>query len=391
MQFTDLVIIPRDPLLFRDGKPFNADPGAAARTLTWPMPRTCAGAVRTHIGNSCGWDWHKEGPDKAKAVTFHGPLLAARRCPRSDWQIYLHAPADAVIFRDDKELRVMRLRPWKLPDGAGCDLPEGLLPLRVERDVKPEGGFAFWSLSETAKWLADPTSADVPEDALANLPQQTRVHVRIQSETGTAHPSFLYSVRFLAFPDGMPEERWSKIDGTPPHPASAAILCRVAPPDGWQPAPSMLTLGGERKLAHVDAAGALPIEWPKMPDQLRGAVSGTKRLRLQLATPAVFSGGWKPGWLDANLQGAPPTLPNLKLKLIAAAVGRRQPVSGWDYQTNNPRPPRYTVPWGSVYFFEVLEGSVDPQALWLTPVSDEISDRNDGFGLVLPGCWDYAQ
>ncbi|MGQ9698008.1 MAG: type III-B CRISPR module-associated protein Cmr3 [Armatimonadota bacterium] len=392
MQFTDLVIMPRDPLLFRDGKPFGPDPGAAARTLTWPLPRTCAGAVRTHIGTSLGWDWSKDGPQKAKEIAFRGPLLVAKKSPDANWQVYLHAPQDAVIFRNEAgEPRAMRLSPWKTPEGAGCDLPVGLLPLRVEKDVKPEGGYVFWSLSETAKWMAEPARTDVPEDVLRGLPQQTRVHVKIRSESGTVDPGYLYSVRFLVFPDGTPLQRWQKAAETPSAAASAGMLCRIAPPDRWACEPSMLTLGGERKLAHVDSAEALSIRWPQMPEELSQAVSSSRRLRLQLATPAIFANGWKPGWLDMNLQGTPPGVQDLRLRLVAAAVGRRQPVSGWDYEKKGPRPPRYTVPAGSVYFFEVLEGSINPDALWLTPLSDEETDRRDGFGLALPGCWDYAE
>jgi hypothetical protein len=76
-------------------------------------------------------------------------------------------------------------------------------------------------------------------------------------------------------------------------------------------------------------------------------------------------------------------------------------VSGWNMRRSQfgPRPVRWCVPAGAVYFFEVLEG--DPSILadkgWLHPVSDgkEQNGRDDngdrprqaGFGLALWGVW----
>ena len=44
------LIVPRDPLIFRDGKPFTATPGERSNSLGFPFPSTLAGAVRTLVG-----------------------------------------------------------------------------------------------------------------------------------------------------------------------------------------------------------------------------------------------------------------------------------------------------------------------------------------------------
>ena len=41
------LISPRDPLIFRNGKPFTAAPGSRAETLPLPYPGTVSGATRT--------------------------------------------------------------------------------------------------------------------------------------------------------------------------------------------------------------------------------------------------------------------------------------------------------------------------------------------------------
>ena len=43
-----LLIEPRDPVIFRDGKPFAL--GLSARSIGFPMPSTVIGAIRTRCG-----------------------------------------------------------------------------------------------------------------------------------------------------------------------------------------------------------------------------------------------------------------------------------------------------------------------------------------------------
>ena len=110
---------------------------------------------------------------------------------------------------------------------------------------------------------------------------------------------------------------------------------------------------------------------------------------LTLLTPAVFSAGYRPGWLDKELIGSPPGVPGLRLQLRAAAVARWQPHSGWDLARCQPRSSRKLASAGAAYWFRIL-GNADRnelKALWLACVSDLEQDRRDGFGLVLPSPW----
>ena len=73
----------------------------------------------------------------------------------------------------------------------------------------------------------------------------------------------------------------------------------------------------------------------------------------------------------------------------AAAVERWQGISGWDLKRWQPKPARKAVATGATYWFEIL-GSPPAawvQDLWLTPLSDDVQDRRDGYGLALPGPW----
>ena len=161
-------------------------------------------------------------------------------------------------------------------------------------------------------------------------------------------------------------------------------------------------------LIQLEESGGWPVggyieaqdDW-NFPSELASRFYREEKMRMVLATPAIFSDGWKPGWLRVGQKsGAPDCWPNgLKLKLVSACIDRWKPISGWSLEDGRhgskpgPKPIRRLVPAGSVYFFEI-EGDGDATTLaknlWLKSVCDDEQDRRDGFGLALWGIWDYA-
>lgn len=390
---TTYLIEPRDPILARDARPFSAQPGAFAQSLPWPLPSTTTGAIRTYLGG----DWSQNPAVKAAQmlqVSVHGPLLVAKR-EGGQWQVYYPAPADAVIYDtqaegavgdpNKKPKKVMNLLPLpRLPEGAGCNLPDGLLPVCVTEDVKPSPEFAFWSHEYTTARLASSTPGeDPPTEGIKDLPKDSRVHVSINPETKTGVEGRLFATTSLVFPDGPLVDRGTKVGWQ-----EIGMICKVVgAPNGI--ARRLQPLAGEKRLAYIAPGDGL---WPTIPKELVEACSSSTKLKLQLVTPAIFEHGWKPGWLKEGLLGTPPGLDGISLKLVSAAVPRRGAVSGWDYKAKGPKPSRFLAPAGSVYFFEVASGSLTEQvvrSLWLSSVSDSEQDRRDGFGLAIPGIWDY--
>jgi CRISPR-associated protein Cmr3 len=155
---------------------------------------------------------------------------------------------------------------------------------------------------------------------------------------------------------------------------------------------SLHPLGGERRLVHWGLGSGGAKGWT-MPDSILSQImKGNGKVRMVLATPALFSGGWKPGWLNEGphgLEGTPPG-GDLKLRLLGVCLDRWQPLSGWSLEKGKvgQKPLRRLVPSGSVYFFEMVGGPPKEWgSLWLRPVSDDLQDRRDGFGLSLWGVW----
>ena len=200
---------------------------------------------------------------------------------------------------------------------------------------------------------------------------ERRTHVAIDRLTGAADAGKLFQT------EGMDFAARAGDDSV----VSTRLLVRFEKDLGE----TLVHLGGERRLA------ALYLEkkttWPEPPEGWLDKIRDSGGLCLTLLTPGIFSAGYRPGWLNANLTGSPPTASGLKLQLRAVAIDRWQPHSGWDLVKQQPRPTRKLAGAGTTYWFRINGGSGDLDSLWLTNVSDCDQDRRDGFGLALPSPW----
>lgn len=366
----NILIQPRDPVIFRDGKPFTQ--GLPARSTDWPLPSAVIGPIRTRLGRNTSYD--DATVKRLKLIEHVGPFMAARA--EGGYTLTFPKPADVVAFtaRDDaqgrRQLELCPLRPVELPAGDGMDWPEdGLVPVLGGRGEKATAAPPFWSAASTLEWLAEGGSASTFRAAadlgFGALFRQRRIHLEIETGTQAAKKGMLFSTEGLEF-------------------LERGICSRIRYDDGeqWAGLEPLAPLGGERRLAYWSEPA---IDWPAAPDWL----AGEKLLRLQLITPGYFEKGWKPGWLQ---DGTPPGLAGLKLKLVAAAVPRAVAHSGWDLTKpgkHGQKATRFLAPAGSVYFCQVEAG--DPRRLWMRSICDDEQARRDGFGLVMCGRWQWRQ
>lgn len=354
-----LVLHPRDTVLVRDGRSFDAPADQAALTVR-PWPTTIGGAVRAAFG------------DDPRLV--RGPALG-RRIPSYDetgdpsdpgpgWELYFPVPADIVAdaeadvpyaFRlsaEDSDAQTDLVSPdpedWRWlvpPQGAGPVegvpgwLPAGLLSRYLAGDLPPAAGIPVTDLM-----LEDP------------LRPETRVGLARQPDR-RVRSGFLYQATHL-----RPEENW-------------AFLAECAFPPKWdRVASGPVPLGGRGRLADVEAAPG--VAWPDRPAEFEGG-----RLLAYLATPALWPEGWR--------IPVPP-----RARLVAAAVGEPEPVAttsprlGWEQN----RVLRWAVPAGSVYLLQFDSGAA--AADWAARYHGCAYGRDEtdplltvGFGVILTGVW----
>ena len=371
---------PLAPIIVRSGRPF--DDQSDADPARFPPPSTMAGCLRTAWARETG---RRFGPELAQ-LTVAGPLLLDR-----ENRILAPKPADALYFGHGGEARCVRAEPCAFDPGCDADMPDALLPVQLAEHVagKPGDGPAWWSWEDLLAFRNGDTvsHAQLCKNGWTPSPQgDRRTHVAIDPTTGAADAGRLFQTEGLDldestaaqdrdFPAG--ERRWPAAEG------GFRLLARCGEALGE----SLVHLGGERRLAALQPEPDRT--WPVPPRDWLDQIARAGGLSLTLLTPAIFSAGYRPGWLDAGLTGRPPSVPRLRLQLCAVAVDRWQPHSGWDLARRQPRPSRKLAGAGATYWLRILDGidSGALKALWLASVSDLEQDRRDGFGLTLPSPW----
>ena len=383
---------PLAPVIVRSGRPF--DDRSDADPARFPPPSTVAGCLRTAWVRMTGRGFGPKLVPEIVQMAVAGPLLLDR-----ENRILAPKPADALYFGHGEEARCVRAEPRPFEPGCGADLPGALLPIQLAEPVagKPGSGPAWWSWGDL---LAFRSTTDTGRRFYARLCENgwsppprgdRRTHVAIDPKTGAADAGRLFQTEGLDLdaPDApqdrdLPaeEKHWPAARG------GLRLLARCDEALGE----GLAHLGGERRLAALQPEPERT--WPAPPPDWLDRIARAGGLSLTLLTPAIFSAGYRPGWLDdADLIGSPPAAPGLRLQLRAAAVERWQPHSGWDLARRQPRPSRKLAGAGATYWFRIL-GGIAPDALaalWLASVSDGEQDRRDGFGLALPSPWEPVE
>lgn len=143
------------------------------------------------------------------------------------------------------------------------------------------------------------------------------------------------------------------------------------------PESGFLKLGGEGKAASYKSNKEVNIAFPEFEDD-------EKQFKIVLTTPAIFNNGWMPDIKLADEHYG------LKLNLLTAAVGKPINVGGFDMAKKMPKPMYRAVPAGSVYYFELMEGTMDTvrELFHCKSISDIYA--NQGFGISFVGKINYG-
>ena len=307
-----------DTLVFRDGKPFGSSGDTWADSLVFPTPTTLYGALRGI--------YFSQNPDQQpKAKTDEDPTKDLRInsiffCNLKDHSYLLPVPKDVVKAEQNgaEKIELLELIPnmstsnplpfiFSAPDEADeVENIEGFID---------EGSFGDYV---NANVSASVDSVQSMSDLVTTEP---KIGIAIDKSKRSVQEERLYR---------LAQHRYTN-------------LGIVVDFEGIEIADKGLAkFGGEAKGAVYEKyAGSM---------QLSNSFEGDI-FKLVLLTPAIFSQGWIPDFIDPNtMEGK-----DIKVRLIAAALGRAQYIGGWDMKENLPKPMRKAVPAGSVYFFELLD------------------------------------
>jgi CRISPR-associated protein Cmr3 len=432
-----LELEPLDTVFFRDARPMQAGAGSGGHGASWPLPTVVHEALRTALLRRSG-----RLPKSRSERGHHRPNRSRQRwiatrdfeslrvlgpLPLRDGVLYLPRPAD-VVPRGEKQVVVMAPLAASAgrssPAVAGVDLcrdgkhpghgasPEG--PGRWLRGVaavvepsKDQAG-AWVSLADFLRLIRSGPGETVELPAVEDLwDTEFRIGIEVDPETRTAAEGKFYTAEHLRLREGV--RLWLAAELSPVADRREAETARLQELAG-----AALTLGGESRQCRVRASRAeLAVEPPPLPAE------GPWGIRWVLATPAVFEGGWRPGWVCAEtgavcLVAEVPREPGesrldwrlrirksepVRARLVAVCSGKPIAFSGWEVlaakdgadesaKNPGPKPTRLAVPAGSVYYFEA-ESRQEAEALVRVLHGRTRSDRfgEKGMGLGFCGTW----
>ncbi len=386
------LIRPLSPLVFRSAKPFGSLSDIS--DIIFPLPSSGAGLVRTQTLLQKGYELV---PGKAKSLAItdedqkslleighKGPFLVELGADNS-FTILVHKPADAIYLKNKESgnIELIRLAPVHDlgSEQVGSDLPSGLLPVMMTQNIKgkPQSGPNLWPLKTAIHWQngGDIKFEDLNREGLQSLPVDVRTHVAIDNRTHSGIEGQLFqsaSYDFGAIRKDIKEGGWDE--------RSYGFLL-LSDADLHN---NHVRFGGESRLSEMQSV-AMPQDLA-MSQSLPAEIEQARGLQLTLLTPAIFSNGYLPAWLEEEtLTGILPQT-SIKVRLKACAMDRWLPVSGWDLHQKKPKAMRKAVASGAVYWFEVLEGDISSIAnLYFSSISDQLQDQKDGFGIVAIAPW----
>lgn len=350
---------PLDVLFFRDGRRF----AAAARVQSGlPTPQVLAGAVRTALLEQfdCNFEQlkarSKTAPTFADAldsrlrwvagIAFRGPWLCALPTENTKGDVFVPAPANLHTGKKGAGGTYV-LKPRKA--GAFPGWPDGApRPLWYDDpipDAKTEPASGFLTSAGLRAYLSEGTVTDEQlrkADTLYGFDHRTGIAVNW--DRFVAGDGDIYGISLLAPKAGV------------------GFYAEVLLPDG---APNdaldslrALAFGGEGKRVAVSVSEPFAfLEPDKLP--VPDATKKQKQLVL-LTTPGIPNER-----AETHYRGA---------KLAAVAANSPIAISGWDLARGGPKPTRFAVPAGTVYFLDSADSLPD--------APDEL-----GYGCHLQGVW----
>lgn len=385
---SELFVEPCDVVFFRDDMPFGAAGTQIGRCQFPPRPSVIAGALRTKALASAGVDFDAFREDRGLPETVRREIGHGR--PDGDGHAHgggsfalvaLHlgrrdGTRDTACHRAGRDLVRPRARHGGpvalhlLSPAASGRMPGigslgALTPLSVVPDAKPEEGW----LDEAVyvRYLAgEPPAATEVIAANAVRDRDNRVGIALGPDTRTVDEGRLFSSEGVVLREG-----WGFVAGVEG--------CSLLPREG------LIRLGGDGRMARLSPWAPPPVDW----GPVRASIERERRFRLILRTPAIFERGWHPGTPDGD--GTPVLRCGaVHARLVSAAVGAPELAGGWDLVRRGPKPFRLMAPAGSVYWFELIEGS--GADVWGELQGKSISDERaaEGFGLVHVGGWAHV-
>jgi CRISPR-associated protein Cmr3 len=377
-----------DTFFFRDGRPFTRGEQSEGYSIFPPFPSTVMGALRSAwIAHNGGLGEFSAGKMKRAIGTkesLNGASIQIKGVflGRRGTDLYFPIPRDLVVEKKSKD--PTRLYSLSLTADSGSSsnakLPLSLTfvaPDAPDITVDQSSGLVT---SETLRSYLLGEDGDLQSEAFDFLIDEPKVGITRNLKTLTTVDGMLYRIDMKRFKN-----------------SEYGLIVDVEGIDEFSDG-KLIKLGGEGKSFVVQNSELTsdPLSVAERA-KIKRAIEESGLFKLYLATPAIFDQGWLPSWIRSNdsLNGDILTrnASRISMKLMTAAVGNYITIGGWDVANTRPKAAYRAVPAGSVYYFELRNGTKAEDVFdhfHSQNISDRAQSKQEGFGLAYVGTVKHA-
>ena len=374
----NLFLRPNDVVMFRDGRPFAGGENHYARGVFPPPPSTFYGALRSKILSEHFPDFkrYKEGVDIPKPVKEvvgtggdYGTLridgfFIGKENDGDTVEPFFILPFDVVKEKEDGGYICLKPDPslWE-KTGIRVSLPDNgtfLKPLWCRTGRHVEYKRVFIGVRALERYLLGGVPEVSSSDEVDIYMKDERVGIKKNRRRGSVVSGALYSVEYWRLRE------------------SFGFIIQVDGDGGLLPGEGLIRIGGDHRSCHYRRVE------PRLPERekVMECVRGSGYFKLILLTPACFTGGWLPDFVDDEGIGE---RNDVRFRLVSVVIGRYDNIGGFDLLRGRPKAIKRYVPAGSVYFFKLEDGDVEAlfDAFWFKSISTERAE--EGFGITIIG------
>ncbi len=346
-------VSPVDNVYFGKGVPFGAGFETVGVSVFPPSPSVLYGAFSTYYLSLNGMNKHNKDFVKAN-MKIKGLYYSI-----GDNNLHTLLPMDLVKEKSQLENKAIPLElgePLVYTDIDG----ENVKFLYSKYTVEGVNALINEYLMEAyLKGSVENVDYMLFEDTIT---VEDKIGIKIDNRTNSAQEGYLYKTHYIR----MAKDIYNQIH----------FVVDVECGDYSFPEEGFLKLGGEGKIARVEAIKELPAFFrDDVVEEIKEKVDKTGYFKLVLVTPAFFKDGWKP---DLDSLG-------IKAELVSANIGKPISIGGWDMDKNYPKTMSKAVPAGSVYYYKLLDGTADELIKKVHKNSISYKRQNEGFGIALIG------
>lgn len=346
-----ILLTPIDTLFFRDGKPFTMGAETWADGNYLPNPSVIYGALKSVYYSNNMNVFQNVSPDNDPAsqeIDILGLYFTHKN------KIYFPLPLDLIYEKNKRKSE-------KRKEERTNAFTVSLISKQIEENLSSAKGFRLFVAENEVESIHD---GIIAENDLYNyllgyednfkakklskiITSEPKVGISRDNSTHSTSEGKLYRVGMNRYTDfSFAIELAGNLN-----------LDNVG-----------IKLGGEARIAAIKIANEETVI-----ENIKN-MNIENKFKLYLSTPAIFEKGWIPKWINENtLIGE---INGIKLKLTSAFLGKPIFIGGFDMAKNEPKPMKKAIPAGSVYYFDILEGT--QEQIFNTFNKKSISELNSG-------------